>query len=272
MKQSSETRNYNVGKSDYAKHKIQPWDIWKEYNLNPWDADIVKRVLRTKEGEERSLDYEKIIHICKERIRQLAEGAEDAPAPAPKCKPKTDSTCEDEKDEHAVRVHCENHKPPMLAYSYFAKPIGVKYCVYGVYGVFEVYKVWYAYLGCKNGDNVYLRLSSTPGSWTLTEYEGFPKYTFNLGKTVLGEKFRNHVGGYEISLKIGKYGTDYEKGDYIINNGTLYRYMGSRSCIDKGLNRDTHKYIQMVGGGCFFDLFTTEKIKNDAEQQVIENT
>lgn len=66
-----ETREYNIGASDYSKHIIQPWSIWQEYNLNPWDADIVKRVLRTKEGESRIQDYEKIMHICKERIRQL---------------------------------------------------------------------------------------------------------------------------------------------------------------------------------------------------------
>lgn len=72
-----EVRKHNVGQSDYAKHKIQPWDIWMEYHLNPWDADIIKRVLRTKqekgmtEIESRILDYEKIIHICQERIRQL---------------------------------------------------------------------------------------------------------------------------------------------------------------------------------------------------------
>lgn len=70
-------RAYNVGNSNYSKHKIQPWDIWLEYDLNPWDADIVKRILRTKdEGlqsllESRKMDYEKIIHICKERIRQI---------------------------------------------------------------------------------------------------------------------------------------------------------------------------------------------------------
>lgn len=64
-------RGYNVGASNYAKHKIQPWDIWLEYKLNPWDADIVKRVLRDKPTDGRKLDYEKIIHICKERIRQL---------------------------------------------------------------------------------------------------------------------------------------------------------------------------------------------------------
>lgn len=64
-------RDRNVGVSDYSKRKIQPWDIWLEYNLNPWDADIIKRVLRVKEGEPRTLDYEKIIHICEERLRQL---------------------------------------------------------------------------------------------------------------------------------------------------------------------------------------------------------
>ena len=69
----TETRSFNIGDSDYAKRKIQPWDIWKEYNLNPWDADIIKRVLRNKKGNDRSLDYEKIIHVCQERINQLNE-------------------------------------------------------------------------------------------------------------------------------------------------------------------------------------------------------
>lgn len=73
----NETRKANVGNSNYAKHLIQPWSIWMDYNLNAWDADIVKRVLRTKsepgisEKEARIMDYNKIIHICKERIRQL---------------------------------------------------------------------------------------------------------------------------------------------------------------------------------------------------------
>lgn len=70
-------RENNVGASNYAQHIIQPWSIWIDYNLNPWDADIVKRILRTKkepglsEIESRILDYKKIIHICNERLRQL---------------------------------------------------------------------------------------------------------------------------------------------------------------------------------------------------------
>lgn len=78
-------RSSNIGSSDYSKHIIQPWSIWLDYNLDPWDADIVKRVLRTKkvEGktpeESRIEDYQKIIHICKEKLRQL--GAEEKNSP-----------------------------------------------------------------------------------------------------------------------------------------------------------------------------------------------
>lgn len=257
MKQSNETRDYNIGKSDYAKHKIQPWDIWKEYNLNPWDADIVKRVLRTKEGEERSLDYEKIIHICKERIRQISE--EDAAI----CKPLAKSAYEgnSEEDEHTILVRCESHKPPMISYP------NAECVKYAVYGVFEADNAWYAYLGHEDGGNVYLKLSNVPGSWAFTEYDGFPKHTFKLGKTLLGEKFRNYISGYEISLKLGKWGTDYEKGDYIISNGLLYRYMGIRSCFFKGGYADTHKYVMMVNGRRFSEVFASDKFNNEAVQQ-----
>ena len=73
-------RNHNVGNSDYAKHKIQPWDVWIEFQLNPFDADLAKRTLRTKaeggmtKNEARKLDYEKIVHIASERIRQIKTG------------------------------------------------------------------------------------------------------------------------------------------------------------------------------------------------------
>ncbi len=67
----SDTRSYNIGESNYSKHLIQPWAIWIEYKLNPWDADIIKRVLREKSSDSRKMDYEKIIHVCLERIRQI---------------------------------------------------------------------------------------------------------------------------------------------------------------------------------------------------------
>ena len=73
----NEVRSHHVGKSNYSEHTIQPYSIWLDWDLNPWDADIVKRVLRTKKeggmsfNESRKMDYEKIIHICEERIRQI---------------------------------------------------------------------------------------------------------------------------------------------------------------------------------------------------------
>lgn len=75
-----DVHSYNVGNSDYAKHKIQPWFIWCKYALNPFTGDIIKRILRTKEEpgktptEARIMDYKKIKHICLEIIRQLDNG------------------------------------------------------------------------------------------------------------------------------------------------------------------------------------------------------
>ena len=74
------SHDFHVGESDYSKNKIQPWDIWIEYALNPWDADICKRIIRTKivpgmtAAESRIQDYEKIQHICQERINQINAG------------------------------------------------------------------------------------------------------------------------------------------------------------------------------------------------------
>jgi hypothetical protein len=72
-------RTYNVGSSNYAEMNIQPWDVWKDWKLDPWDADIIKRISRTKKVEGKSFeesrieDYEKIKHICDEKISQLKE-------------------------------------------------------------------------------------------------------------------------------------------------------------------------------------------------------
>ena len=69
---NSGVRDHNIGNSDYSKHIIQSWTIWLDYpELTAWDDDIIKRILRNKQGDSRKLDYEKIIHICNERIRQI---------------------------------------------------------------------------------------------------------------------------------------------------------------------------------------------------------
>lgn len=247
MKQSSETRNYNVGKSDYAKHKIQPWDIWKEYNLNPWDADIVKRVLRTKENEPRSLDYEKIIHVCMERIRQLAEEAEAKAAPEPKCKPKTDSSSEDddEEDIDGTTVFCpsESHKP---GYS-------TNGGVFSVYAVFQSLGHWYAYLGYSKGLNEHLYLALTGEWFYLMRLEDFPLPVVSL-------RVRLDDIEHSASVKIGAPGIRYEKYDYIISNGTLYRYMGHTE--DKKL----YKYGQFKGNGKIDSVVLPIKLQNLAMQ------
>ena len=191
-------RDYNVGKSDYAKHTIQPWDIILEYGLNYWDGDIVKRVLRTKEGEARRLDYEKIIHICKERIRQI-----DMNEPC-------HTGEQEEKDE--TTVFCPSEKDLPGIYSTGDS--------YNVYSVFKHDNEWYAYLGF-NSDfsaNVYKQL--TGGTlWIGCELEGLPERTFTL---------TNPLGRTEhkSSVAIGRSGLQYERHSYIICNGILYRYLG----------------------------------------------
>ena len=82
--ETKDIRNYNVGSSNYSSMPkgYQPWDLWKIFHMNPWDADIQKRLLRTKAepcmtmAESRKMDYQKIIHVCQERINQIDEGYE----------------------------------------------------------------------------------------------------------------------------------------------------------------------------------------------------
>ena len=66
-----DVRSFNVGNSDYSKHVIQPWSIALDWNLDPWDMNIIKYTLRNKKGEDKIIEYEKIIHNCEEKIRQL---------------------------------------------------------------------------------------------------------------------------------------------------------------------------------------------------------
>ncbi len=67
----SGTRGHNIGKSDYAKHTIQPWSIWIDYKLDPWKANVIAYVLRDKEDTPEEEDLDKIIHYCQEQKRQI---------------------------------------------------------------------------------------------------------------------------------------------------------------------------------------------------------
>ena len=238
MSTSENVQSYNVGKSDYSKHKIQPWNIWLEYNLNPWDADIVKRVLRTKEGEDRKLDYEKIIHVCKERIRQLeAERIED-------------SNEEAEPDYKTVMCPSEKDKPELL-YRYGAPFNGV----YKVYGVFQSGGMPYAYVGYSHS-HAYIDLCQS-SKWAYYEYDWVPKHFFALGEDTL------YCEDHASSMEIGKHGLAYQKHDYIITRGNLFRYMGA---TPKG-----HVYMRFEDGGSFTKVVTEHKLFNEAIQYVKGN-
>lgn len=210
MSASENVQSYNVGKSDYSKHAIQPWDIWKEYNLNPWDADIVKRVLRTKEGEPRTVDYEKIIHICKYRIAELSEETKVV-APVEEEKPVED----EENDDTTVFCLDETMNPAMFYIE--GTKWGGKYVGYSV---FMTGNRPYMYLGIDAyGYHAYADLSEF-GQWVYTPERHLPPKTIMLKHTSL-------FGNHRSSLKIGFEGKNYEKHDYIVtNDGRLFRYFG----------------------------------------------
>lgn len=216
MSTSENVLSYNVGKSDYAKHAIQPWQIWKEYNLNPWDADIVKRVLRTKEGEERTLDYEKIIHICKYRIAELSkEVLKETKVVAPT---EAEKPVEDEESDDTTVFCLDETKRPAMFYTEGEKWNGE----YVGYSVFMSDNSPYMYLGVDaRGSHLYADLSEF-GQWLYTQEAHLPPKTFELNYTSL-------FGNHRSSLKIGHAGTNYEKHDYIIPcDGHLFRYFGMK--------------------------------------------
>lgn len=235
-------RDYNVGKSDYAKHTIQPWDIWKEYNLNPWDADIVKRVLRTKEGESRRLDYEKIIHICSERIRQIdAEDITDIEEDID-----AEDTTDIEEDIDGTTVFClsESDKP--------------RYCangtIFNVYSVFESRGHWYAYLGYNYSIKAHMYLSLTGTTFASVRIKDFPVPVILLS---------DHLDRVEhsSSVKIGAFGlVRYEIYDYLLNDGKLFRYMGAH---EDGIH---FKYARFNGYGDIEFIETRSRLINFANQ------
>lgn len=249
MSTNENVQSYNVGKSDYAKHKIQPWDIWKEYSLNPWDADIVKRVLRNKEGEARTLDYEKIIHICKYRIAELSKEVLEetkVAAPVEEEKPVED----EESDDTTVLCPAETMKPATFyieGMKWDGKYIG--------YSVFMSGNSPYMYLGVDaEGSHLYADLPEF-GQWIYTQEAHLPPKTFKI-------KYTNLFGNHRSSLKIGHVGTNYEKHDYIITaKGRLLRYFGM-----KGLKFSYRNMSAKGTDGTYPEFLSNVKIENKAIQ------
>ena len=249
MSTSEKVQSYNVGKSDYSKHTIQPWDIWKEYNLNPWDADIVKRVLRSKEGEARTLDYEKIIHICKYRIAELSKEVSKGTkvvAPAEAEKPVED----EESDDTTVFCLDETKKPAMFyveGEEWNGKYVG--------YSVFMAGNDPYMYLGVDaEGNHSYADLSKLE-RWSYTLETHLPPKTFKL-------KYTNLFGNHRSSLKIGYEGKNYEKYDYIITyDGRLLRYFGMEGEVFTYRNMSAKR-----ADGTYPELVSNVKIENKAIQ------
>lgn len=260
MPASENVQSYNVGKSDYAKHTIQPWDIWKEYNLNPWDADIVKRVLRSKEGEERTLDYEKIIHICKYRIAELSKEVlkeTEVVAPAEAEKPvddeksvETEVCCTDESDDTTVFCMGETLEPAMFYIE------GTKWGGrYVGYSVFMSGNEPYMYLGVDaEGNHLYADLSASE-QWLYTSEAHLPPKTFKM-------KYTSLFGNRRSSLKIGYEGKNYEKHDYIITrDGCLFRYFGMKE------GKFSYRNMSAKGAdGMYPEFLSNVKLENKAIQ------
>jgi uncharacterized protein DUF3310 len=66
-------RDAQVGGDHYRKFKIQPWDIWEEYGLDPWLAGVVKYVLRAGRKGSKLEDLRKARHYL-DRAIEIEEG------------------------------------------------------------------------------------------------------------------------------------------------------------------------------------------------------
>lgn len=214
MSASENVRSYNAGKSGYSRHAIQPRDIWKGYSPNPRDADTVKRVLRSKEGEARTPGYEKIIHICKCRIAELSKEVSretKAVAPAGAEKPVED----EESDDTTVFCPDGTTGPPML-HTGGAKRNGK----YAGYPVSMAGDVPYMYSGVDAaGGHLYVGLSGR-GHRYCTEDRHPPDRTSKLKDSL-------YSGNHGSPPKIGYAGTLHGKHGYIITcDGRPFRYSG----------------------------------------------
>lgn len=177
------------------------------------------------------LEYEKIIHICNERIRQI-------------------DTEDDKVEDNETSVFCpsESYKPAYCADG----------SVFNVYSVFEWGKHYYAYIGYDNIRKHHMYLGLTDNKYfDMSKIADFPlpyaPFILSLGNTEHSE-----------SVKIGVLGVDYEKYDYLINDGKLYRYMG----LDEKGKR--FRYTRLMGDHVYDTVEITYRLVNEAKQIVCE--
>jgi hypothetical protein len=71
---SERAQRYQVGGDYYSRHRIQPWDIIREYSLSFFEGNALKYLLRKKPGVTRIEDLKKAKHY----IETLIEDEERA--------------------------------------------------------------------------------------------------------------------------------------------------------------------------------------------------
>ena len=59
---SETVSSYQVGGNHYSRHKIQPWDVIREYGLSFFEGNALKYLLRRKPGTPRIEDLKKARH------------------------------------------------------------------------------------------------------------------------------------------------------------------------------------------------------------------
>lgn len=65
--------SHQVGGNHYARHRIQPWDIIEEYDLDFFAGNALKYLLRQKEGVARLEDLQNLRHYVDKLIKRQIE-------------------------------------------------------------------------------------------------------------------------------------------------------------------------------------------------------
>lgn len=63
-------RHGQVGGDHYRKHRIQPWDVWDEYDLDRYTANVVKYLLRAGDKGPKIEDLKKARHYLDKAIER----------------------------------------------------------------------------------------------------------------------------------------------------------------------------------------------------------